>query len=510
MRRPGVVATPPEIAQKIVDVALQSLGGAPDLIRVCDPAVGGGVFLTAAARHLVGRGADPAVVARECLFGMDVDPAAVRETRAVLGAGAGDHVRAGDALSDAWDVCFDAVVANPPFLNQLGSATRRDGELACRMRARFGDAARGYADTSALFLLAALDLVRAGGRVAMILPDSFLAARDAGPARRELAHRARLTWAWRSVDHVFDAGVRVCALAFTVGPAVEAGRRHVAPDGPLTVERAAGAGFTPLPPLCVDPARLAAGDGWSWLFPETVDAPEVDLDGTRTLGAHCRATADFRDQFYGLAPFVLDDGDAALDDRHYPRLVTAGLIDPARCLWGRRPTRLAGTRYLRPRVDLTRLGTESALGPWAAARLVPKVVLATQTRVLEPVVDEHGAWLPSVPTITVEPAAGRLWHVGAALASPALTAWALHRHAGTALAADAIKLSARQVTALPAPAEGRDWDEGAHAFAAASHASSEGEWRAQLERAGRATTRAYRLTVPDLVGWWLERLPIWR
>ncbi|TML59147.1 MAG: hypothetical protein E6G17_11680 [Actinobacteria bacterium] len=500
MRHPGVVATPPEIAQKIVDVALSPFDGPPERLRVCDPAVGGGVFLIAAARHLVGRGADPELVARHCLFGMDVDPAAVQATRTALATDPGDHVRVGDALGEGWSFRFDAVVANPPFLNQLESASRRDAGLARRMRERFGDAARGYADTSTLFLLAALDLVQPGGRVAMILPESFLAARDAAPARAELARRAQLTWAWRSVEHVFDAGVRVCALAFTVG----------APSGPATVERAAGARFASLPPISVDPARLAGGDGWSWLFPETVDAPEVDLDVTRTLGAHCRATADFRDQFYGLAPFVLDDGDDALDVPLYPRLVTAGLVDPARCLWGRRPTRFAGRRYVRPRVDLTRLRAESSLGSWASARLVPKVVLATQTRVLEPVVDEHGDWIPSVPTITVEARAGRLWHVAAALASPALSAWALHHHAGAALTADAIKLSARQVTALPAPAEGRDWDEAAQAFAAASHASSEGDWRTQLEHVGQATTRAHGLDAPDLVDWWVDRLPRWR
>src|SRR5207249_3068608 len=119
MRRPGVVATPPDIAQKIVDVALGSLDGPPERLRVCDPAVGGGVFLTAAARHLIGRGADPGAVVRNCLFGMDVDPDAVRSARDVLGTDPGDHVRLGDALSDGWGVPFDAVVANPPFLNQL-------------------------------------------------------------------------------------------------------------------------------------------------------------------------------------------------------------------------------------------------------------------------------------------------------------------------------------------------------------------------------------------------------
>src|SRR5206468_9294721 len=101
MRSPGVVATPPEIAQKIVDVALSPFDGPPERLRVCDPAVGGGVFLIASGRHLVGRGADPELVARQCLFGMDVDPAAVQATRTALATDPGDHGRVGDALGDA-------------------------------------------------------------------------------------------------------------------------------------------------------------------------------------------------------------------------------------------------------------------------------------------------------------------------------------------------------------------------------------------------------------------------
>ena len=141
---------------------------------------------------------------------------------------------------------------------------------------------------------------------------------------------------------------------------------------------------------------------------------------------------------------------------------------------------------------------------------MPKVLLATQTRVLEPAVDERGAWLPSVPAISVLPHAGRLWHVAAALASPVAAAAALHETAGTGLAGSAIRLGARQVTALPAPAEGADWDAAAAAFREASHARGGPGWRAGLERAAGASCRAYGLDAAGtatLVAWWRERLP---
>ena len=47
------------------------------------------------------------------------------------------------------------------------------------------------------------------------------------------------------------------------------------------------------------------------------------------------ATAGFRDQFYGLIPFVRDGpADAPL--------VTSGLLDPGRSAWGERPARFGG------------------------------------------------------------------------------------------------------------------------------------------------------------------------
>ena len=105
------------------------------------------------------------------------------------------------------------------------------------------------------------------------------------------------------------------------------------------------------------------------------------------------ATAGFRDQCYGLIPFVRD----GLEDAP---LVTSGLLDPGRSAWGERPARFGGRRYLRPGIDLKALGaTDPRLAAWTASRQVPKVLLATQTAVLEAAVDEQGTWVPSVPVV---------------------------------------------------------------------------------------------------------------
>ena len=45
----------------------------------------------------------------------------------------------------------------------------------------------------------------AGGRVALVLPQSLLASRDAEAIRGSIGGRARMVWSWWSDRHVFDA-----------------------------------------------------------------------------------------------------------------------------------------------------------------------------------------------------------------------------------------------------------------------------------------------------------------
>jgi len=498
-RRSGAHYTPAGVAAGVCRLVLDGLGAvAPGPPAVCDPACGGGAFLVAAGRalHRTGWPADQ-VLAN--LYGADTDALAVEVTEValwMLGTELGAAVpparlRAADAFDIDWPEWrpggFDAVVGNPPFLGQLRSATARGRASAARVRERF--ALGGYVDTSALFVLLGLDLVRTGGRVGLILPQSFLASRDAGPVRRKAAGRGRLVALWQG-DRVFEAQVRTVAAVL---------ERAEAPAGPHPVARWSGADFAAGRPVEASPARLA-GPTWSWLVDDGAAPRSRVLHTDGLLGDHCRATADFRDQYYGLRGLVGEDPAPGA------RLVTAGLIDPARCRWGERSTRFAGRSYRAPVAEVSRL--PGRMAAWAEARLVPKVLLATQTRVLEAVVDADGAWVPSVPVITIE--AERLWHVAAALTSPVLTDLARREHAGAALSSDAIKLSAAQVMALPAPGDAEAWDEGAAAFRRASEASGAEGWMAELRACALAMTSAYGLDGAgraELVQWWERRLP---
>ncbi len=390
---------------------------------------------------------------------------------------------------------FDVVLGNPPFLNQLERDTVASRPAANLLRARFAGLVGAYTDTATLLLLQGARLLRPGGRLGMVAPQSVLAAQDARAVRHELAERAPPTHAWWAGAHVFPgASVYVVALGL---------RRPLPGDPVAALVRAHGPDFRPLPPLVCD-AALLGGDTWTPLIADALGAPALALRPGGRLGDLARATGDFRDEYYGLAPFVVDRAEA--DDALHPPLILTGHVDPAHAAWGTRPVRFGRRAWQFPRVDLAALTAEGRLAAWAAARRVPKLLVATQTRVLEAVADPAGRWLTTTPTLTVLPADGALWHVAAVLLGPVASAWALANYGATALAAGAIKLSAGQVEGIPLPTDRAAWDEAAALVAAAHAAPDAAERRACLLEAATASVRAYGADAA-LVPWWRDRLP---
>ena len=191
-------------------------------------------------------------------------------------------------------------------------------------------------------------------------------------------------------------------------------RRHVRPTARRKGRSAVGPAPAFEPLAAADGTDLASRPTWSHLAGRRRRHPGRSPPSTQeTVGDHATATAGFRDQFYGLQAHVTDGPTEA-------PLVTAGLLEPGRCAWGERPARFAGRRLDRPGVDLRSLARDDPkLARWVADRRVPKVLLATQTAVLEAAVDPTGAWVPSVPVISVEPRAGTdVWTLAAVLGSP--------------------------------------------------------------------------------------------
>jgi hypothetical protein len=498
----AVATAVPEVPAVPALLAVAPAGGWP---TVCDPACGGGAFLVAAARRLHGLGAPRRQVVRHLLWGADIDPVGLAAAEAALWLWAGERPPPGrlvvaDPLLAAGEVWpdapggFGAVVGNPPFQSQLGRATARSAGDQRRVRARFGPAVRAYTDTAWLFLLAGCDLVRPGGRVVMVEPQSVVAARDAEAVRRAIDERATLCDLWVDDGRVFSAAVRVCA------PVLERRAEVASP----TAAAAGAAGEAPMPTVSgtgesgVGPGQPVGGDRWGRLWARALDLPLVYLAPGPTLGELAVVVAGFRDQYYGLIDVVREHDPC--DPPGGAPLVTSGALDWAACAWGERPARYAKRRWQAPVVDLARLATDAppVAQRWVARTRAPKLVVATQTRVVEAAVDVAGTWVPSVPTLAVVPAdPDDLWRLAAAVLSPAATAWLVRRAAGTGLDRGALKVSGPHLVELPLPADRPAWDAAADALRAYVAAPGPPALDIYLEAAGRAYG-----TPPTLTTWW--------
>ncbi len=468
-RKRGAHYTPAALADR---VAAMALDGAPARPTVVDPACGGGALLVAAGARLVDAGVPRRVAARDLLWGADIDPLAAAVTEAAIAlwsagtAPAPHHVVAADLLAqgrDAWPDApaagFDAVVANPPFQAQLARSTARSQSSARALRARFGDVVTPYLDTAALFLLCSTALLRGGGTVAIVLPQSVAAARDAAPVRAALAREHSLRDLWVPDAPAFGAKVHVCVAAVVRG----------------------------------QPER---GPGWSARLASARGVPDVELAGTATVGELATVAAGFRDEYYGLVGHVVE-GDA---DAVAP-LVTSGVIGVGSSAWGSAPTRFAKRRWVRPTVDLASLQAgDPRTAAWVRRLRRPKVVVASQTRVVEAAADHAGTWVPSTPVVSVIPHdPADVDRLAALLCAPPVSAWAARRQAGTALSPAAMRITGVLLGAVPLPEDRVAWDHAAERLAAGD-----------LDGFATAATAMFAIggdAAADLERWWADSMP---
>jgi hypothetical protein len=129
--------------------------------------------------------------------------------------------------------------------------------------------------------------------------------------------------------------------------------------------------------------------------------------------------------------------------------------------------------------------------------LVPKVLIANQTPIIEAVCDPGGDWLPGVPVVAAYPEGTPdvvqcAWEIAAVLSAPAVSVWAWHQRGGTGLSPNTIRVGPTMLAELP-------WPSG-------SLTSAVGALRAgDVVACGRLVDVAYGLTDEDqarCLAWW--------
>ena len=499
-KRRGAWYTPRVLVDELVRLTFEGLDEQPAL--VVDPSCGGGGFLLGVLDHLVAGGVPPERALGR-VAGIDIDASAIAAARRAIGVWCRRHglpraavnrvrFRTADALDGlprGWPRP-SIIIGNPPFASPLRGGSFP--ERAHRARRADDELLGPYADLASLHLLAAVRNCLPGGRVCLVLPQSLLAGRDTAGLRSWLDIAAPPTALWISSVGQFQASVNVWAPVLSVS-----GER-----GAVRVTGSTGASGTA--------SRLTGPAPWSGLAAEAMGIPDPGIDDrSRTFGSLATATAGFRDEYYGIAAACRE---AKADDDGDLRIVTSGSLDPLCCGWGRQEVTLAKQRWLRPVAD--RSAFDGALGRWVDQQCRPKLVLPTQSRVFEPVIDTVGNLLPVTPVLSVNAPPEALGRLAAVLLAPPVVAWAHRRWFGTALSVGAMKLAARDLTLLPLPSSERPgaaqrWDHAAELALSidpfAGDAADAAHRRTTLETIGRLMTEAYGAP-ESLFDWWSSRL----
>lgn len=197
-------------------------------IRVLDAAAGSGRFLQAAADEIASAVAGATgmlkefafrLVVENCIYGVDLDDAALEAARLTLWHTAGRedetlsilrrHLVAGNALiargvdsagidwRNAFPEVFsrspsgfDAVVGNPPWISFSGRQSVNTDKGALEYLYKRWPASKGWPSAHGMFLELAVELCRPGGIIGQIVPEQILDLDRYAPLRRIVLEKA--------------------------------------------------------------------------------------------------------------------------------------------------------------------------------------------------------------------------------------------------------------------------------------------------------------------------------
>ena len=140
---------------------------------VLDPAFGLGVF--AKAIHEI----SPQVIVQ----GLDVDPHIIEWAAKAHPDGSKVEIRCEDYLQHDWDAKYDGIICNPPYF-KFHDYDNASGIEAFEDRLDYR--LSGFTNLYALFMLKSLGQLKAGGRMAYLVPSEFLNSNYGNAVKRNL------------------------------------------------------------------------------------------------------------------------------------------------------------------------------------------------------------------------------------------------------------------------------------------------------------------------------------
>ncbi len=208
--RTGTFYTPPWLATVVAERSIAPKVERRTLaelrrLRILDPACGSGVMLLAAieliARRLavLGHERELPALATQILWGVDRDPLAIEATRTLLSRSlttrgfsknSFDHIVTGDTLLADPAILFgtsphfDVVLGNPPYGLARGEQLSQEENAA--LKRIFHRSRTGRINKYLAFMARGFELLRPGGVLTFVVPNSWLGIREATGVRNLL------------------------------------------------------------------------------------------------------------------------------------------------------------------------------------------------------------------------------------------------------------------------------------------------------------------------------------
>ncbi|WP_321927870.1 type IIG restriction enzyme/methyltransferase [Paraburkholderia guartelaensis] len=329
---------------------------------------------------------------------------------------------------------FDAVIANPPYIDS--ERMINEGQRALRERlARRWPSARGNWDLYIVFMELGLALLRPGGAMAYLTPDKWL-SKPFGNALRA-RHLGKIERIVRLGRDVFEQA-RV--------------------DSIITLFRESGT--TAIATARIDGetlTELAQTDKGTLETPWPLDAllsPHAAFV-QRFAGAHptlgsllpCENACATSDA-YRLAPLVEAANGRFQPDHHY-RVVNTGTLGRYVSRWGCKPMTYLGRRYEAPVVERDRFASTFANGYGAKAR-AKKVIVKGLTR-LDATLDLAGDTIPGKTTLILRSDDENLLKFAAALLNCPLSVFLIRAQYGASSYNGGVAFTKAMIDALPVP-----------------------------------------------------------
>jgi adenine-specific DNA-methyltransferase len=449
-RARGVFYTPVEIANWIVaqtyGPSLREWNGAEPPPKLLDPACGAGVFLQAAIAALQDRclqlqlsKTEQELAITQAIFGIDIDVSTVMKARQQTKLPA-SNLKCADALTESDLGSFDVVVGNPPYVSIREMARSHTPEYVNGLRERF-QTARGNFDLYVLFIERALQLLKPGGRLGLIVPNKW-ATLDYARKLREMLLRET------SLEQIVDLStLRVFPQAGTYPQIIVLQRQPAATDHCLRISHVTDfAGFQRpnsenqsrwIPQASLQPRAFVLGN-------------EIRVeDRVKTLPLESIATLHSGASGYSanLLAAELQEATAASDEA--VDFIVSGSID-------RYAIHLGDVRFLKQTWQRPCLSLRSPAITAAKARLYrePKIVLSGMCRRLEVAYDEQrcalGVQVYAAAEMKVDP-----FYLLGVLNSKLLSYLFRERFGAKCLAGGYLSVNKGQLAQLPIAADDR-------------------------------------------------------